>query len=264
MRKRRWLYGSVLSLFVFVGFSSFFSLGMLERAVSYIVYPLLVAQHKLVTPLKSYFQQRRTVTELGRLIAKVQADRDELISENISLHSLLSYALETEELVRYKKRYDDAHMILAQVLMKHYSEQSHYFLLDKGSHDGIEPDMIAVYKNCLLGKVIDVYPYYCKVVLVTDKTCKVAAYCTQTSAGGIHQGVCKENETTLHHVSHLEKLIQHDLVLSSGEGLVFPKGFALGKVKSYESNGLYYAITIEPLLDIRKLAYCYIVKKGTE
>ena len=106
MRKRRWLYGSVLSLFVFVGFSSFFSLGMLERAVSYIVYPLLVAQHKLVTPLKSYFQQRRTVTELGRLIAKVQADRDELISENISLHSLLSYALETEELVRYKKRYD--------------------------------------------------------------------------------------------------------------------------------------------------------------
>ena len=36
--------------------------------------------------------------------------------------------------------------------------------------------MIAVFKDCFLGRVVEVYPWYSKVLLITDPGCKVAVY----------------------------------------------------------------------------------------
>ena len=180
------------------------------------------------------------------------------------LHALLHYDHDIKELADFKKRYEESHGHIAQILMKHFSDQSHFFLIDIGTRQGIKPDMVAVYKNCLIGKVAEVYPFYSKVVLITDKTCKVAAYCAQTHASGIHEGSNQSEQTMLNHVSHLSVMKEGDLILSSGEGLIFPQGFALGNVMSCKPNGLLYTVHVEPLVDMHALAYCLIIQKGAE
>ena len=66
--------------------------------------------------------------------------------------------------------------------------------------------MIAVFKDCLVGRVVEVYPYYSKVILITDPTCKVAAICTSTNVKGIHEGMLSLTTTKLSFVNHLEEV----------------------------------------------------------
>jgi cell shape-determining protein MreC len=63
-------------------------------------------------------------------------------------------------------------------------------------------------------------------------------------------------------VSHLASVKEAEMVVSSGEGLVFPQGFALGRIKMIEPDGLYTKIEIEPLIDLLTIDYCMLMKKG--
>ncbi|MDR3550594.1 MAG: rod shape-determining protein MreC [Candidatus Babeliales bacterium] len=234
----------------------------LEHISSYVMYPILVAQNKIVMPIKQYFERNRSRKEIEDLLSALQHERDDLVAQNVQLNAMLSYTKETKELVDFKKQFESVDARITQVLVKHFSDQSHYFLIDKGSNAGMAPDMVAIYKNCLLGKVIEVYPQYSKVLLVTDSLCKVAAYCAHTQASGIHEGKNNEMLTGIRYISHLAQVEADDLVLSSGDGLIFPKGFALGKIKTCNPEGLFYDVTIEPLLDLRKIDYCFIIQKG--
>ena len=240
----------------------FFSPGALERYSSYVVYPILVLQHSVVAPIKSYFENRKTIAELEQQLARIQQDRDAVIAQNVELNGMISFAQDVKELVEFKQQYnfDDAH--LAEVLVKNFSDQSHYFLIDKGANAGIQKDMAVIYKNALIGKVHEVYPYYSKVLLVSDKSCKVAAYCAQSKATGIYEGCNGYRAASLNHVSHLCQLEVGEMILSSGDGLIFPRGFGLGKIKTFQTDGLFHKVIVEPLIDLRAVNHCYVVQKG--
>lgn len=235
----------------------------LEEYASYIAYPILSVQHCVVQPFKTYFEQRKTTAALQEELAKAQQERDKLLAQNIELSALIDYAQETQELLDFKKRYDFTHCTLAQVLAKNFSEQSHFFLVDKGSHAGIKPEMVALYNDCLIGKVVEVYPYYSKVLLITDQQCKVAVYCAQSKATGIYQGSNQEWCSQLNHVSHLSQLEEGELVISSGDGLIFPRGFGVGKIKSFTTDGLFHHVALELLLDFRAINYCFLIQNGS-
>lgn len=234
----------------------------LERISSYIMYPILVAQNKVVIPIKEYFETKRSMEEMEKMLCALQSEKAELLAQNVQLNAMISYNEEIKELVEFKKQFEKVDAIVCQILVKHFSDQSHYFLIDKGSNAGIVPDMVAIYKNCLLGKVTQVYPKYSKVLLITDAMCKVAAYCVHTQASGIHEGNNNECFTGMRYVSHLAEVEPDDLVLSSGDGLIFPKGFALGKIKECNPAGLFYDVTLTPLIDLRKIDYCFVIQKG--
>lgn len=235
--------------------------GIIERYGSVIVYPLLVVQHKIVTPLKSYFQNRNTITELEQQLVDLQEQHHLVLAQNIELQGMISYAQDTQELIEFKKQYDFSQAVLGQVLVKNFSEQAHFFLIDKGSNAGVVKDMVALYKDCLIGRVVEVYPRYSKIMLVSDQACKVAAYCAQSKATGIYQGDNQEWNSHLNHVSHLAQLEPGELILSSGDGMIFPRGFGIGKVKAFQNEGLFHQVTVEPLVDLHAINHCYLVQK---
>lgn len=235
--------------------------GIIERCGSIIVYPMLVVQHKIVVPLKSYFQNRKTVAELEQQLADLKEQHEITLAQNIELQGMISYAQDTQELVEFKKQYDFSTAVLGQVLVKNFSEQAHFFLIDKGSNAGVAKDMVALYKDCLVGRVVEVYPRYSKVMLISDQTCKVAAYCAQSKATGIYQGDNQEWHSRLNHVSHLAQLEPGELILSSGDGMIFPRGFGIGKVKSFQNDGLFHRVVVEPLVDLHAINHCYLVQK---
>ena len=56
-----------------------------------------------------------------------------------------------------------------------------------------------------------------------------------------------------------KKLFEKEKIYSSGQGTVFPKGFLVGEIESFEPSGLYYAIKIKLALNIAELEYCYLI-----
>jgi rod shape-determining protein MreC len=258
---------------VVVSLASIVSLGLitywwfpsaLDVASSYALYPFLRAQKIVIQPINNFFERKRRMRDLEQKMVTLEKKYETLLQENIILRSSDDYSSDIEELVKFKSRYRSSEKKAVQVLVKHFSNDHHFFLVDAGSNQGISSDMVAVYKNCLVGKVVDVYPCYSKVLLVSDISCKVAAYCSKTRATGIHQGCNNKQRSMLNRVSHFAKIKSSDIVLSSGYGLVFPRGFALGKVKSYNLNGLFYDIDIQPVIELDTIEYCYLIKKGSE
>lgn len=192
----------------------------------------------------------------------MQEQNENFVAGNCALKALQAHYEDIEELVNFKKRYSVENVYCAQIIMRNFSDNEHSILVDGGSRQGIVPDMVAVYKNCLVGRVTHVYPYYSKVLLMSDAGCKVAAYCRSSKIRGIHEGMYNKECSLLQFVSHLHEVKKDDVVLSSGEGLVFPQGFGLGKVQACEPNGLYHKITVVPLINVDALHYCYLIKKG--
>ena len=233
----------------------------IETIASTFLYPVLLAQHTIVTPLVTFYSTQKTIHALETTIATLKQTQKKLLAEVIALHSIVWFTKNTEELIAFKERYRSENMILGHIILKHFSEQEHFFLIDQGSTHGVTVDMVAVYKNCLVGRVTHTYPYYSKITLITDKSCKVAACSPTTKACGISQGCNNVEELRLNYVSHLAKVKMDDLIISNGEGLIFPAGFAVGAIKTCAIEGLCYHITLKPLLDLSTLEYCYVLQK---
>ena len=218
--------------------------------------------------------------ELEKKIDDLKKEYEQVCAENIALKAFSHYKEETKELYSFNKRYLLEHGHVGQILARHFSLNNQFFLVDLGSSQGIEKDMVALYGNAIIGKVVQVYPWYCKVCLITDMDCKISVVClpsvksscsvknrnialelVKKSASGIHEGINAMTHTVIRYVSHLESVKIGDDVFSSGEGLIFPRGFALGQVIAADKGDLFYTVTVQPMIDFQALRYCTIIAK---
>lgn len=241
----------------------------LDSCLSVVAYPCIFLQNKLTNPIKRYRESCQLRRKCNEEYARLQQEREELLKENIELTGMREVWQNIQELVDFKKRYATDTCITANVILKNFSPQSHFFLIDAGSRRGITKDMVAVYKNCLIGRITEIYPFYSRVTLITDPECKVAALCPASQDQGIHQGCGELTKTHLTYVfdpdANAEKRLKKgELVLSSGEGLVFPKGFGLGRIDRVDRENFHCLVTLEPLVDLKNITCCSVVSKGAE
>lgn len=259
----------LLSVFIVVGVLFFFvhhivvkEAGVLERWTSCWTCPLLVVQNKILAPWKNVASLFNNATVLRNQISTLQDENNDLRARIIADEAVDVFAEKTKELREFEKRYDSEQARLCQIILHRFTQQEHAFFIEGGTKQGVAVDMVAVYKNMIIGKVVHAYPHYSKVLAVTDKGCKVSACCTQTKTAGIFQGCGSSENALLLHVDRLKTIKEGDLVVSSGEGTVFPGGFGLGTVVSYMPNGVYYDVRVAPLVSAQDLDYCYVMHKS--
>lgn len=234
--------------------------GRVEQLLSSVSYPFITFSHWVTRPFvaaRSFWTDKK---KLAYDLEQLRRENESLYQQLVELESSKIFLDETRELRNFQKRYDTQEMQLAKVILKQFDNQ-HFFLIDAGKQKNVEKNMAVVYKNCLVGKVTEVYPFYSKVALITDPVCQVASYCVKTKTVGIYQGTKQTDNGSLLHVDHLAKLKKGERVVSSGEGLVFPAGFGIGEVEDFKDTGVHYDVKVKPLIDVTKLAYCYVVQK---
>lgn len=264
IRKARVVLFFIALIFLFfagrrIVHSVFYQAGQIA---SCFLYPILLVQNKIVSPIKSYIHQRKTMQELESELEAIKFEKEALQAELLALKGTASYHEHIKELLTFKKRYQTETALIGQIIFRCFSPQEHSFLVDQGRKQGVQEDMIAVYNNCLVGRVSDVFPWYSKVLAITDRGCKVAAYCEKTKSCGIHVGSNQLELTILEHVSHLSPTRKGDTIFSSGEGLVFPRGFGIGCIKECTKEGLWHRIMVEPFVNLREISCCTLLHKG--
>lgn len=251
------LYFAFHKLFIFAP-------GRLERIASAFLSPFLSIQKKVTDSLDQWQKDRKLNSELKNELEVFRSINENLQAELIALKAGDQYLQNIKLLMDFSKRYKSDKAILTQIILKNFDDGNHFYIIDSGSDHGIEIDMAVVYKNCLIGRVIDAYPYFSKVMLITDKKCKVSSECSKNSYKAIHVGTNSLENSELLFVNNLETVNIDDLVLSNGEGLIFPRGFALGTIKSCKIDGFSYFISVKPLIDFQSLTYCYVIQKGAQ
>lgn len=255
-----WIVGTILCVLLICASESL-SNGVQYIWTSLIVYPALRVGHAIATPLHSWYYQRVSYAQLQQERDALQHELEDVRAQLVCLQSLLDYTQQIQEQIDFKRQQEISGPIV-QILMKQCTSQGHFFWIDAGASQGVVKDMVAVYRQHLLGKVVEVYPWYSKVQLITDASCKVAGYCASTNIHGIHKGCNSERNTVLTYVSHLDTVHPGDQVFSSGEGLVFPRGLLLGHIVSVKPDGLYQQIEVKTDVDLQALRYCMLIDKG--
>ena len=208
---------------------------------------------------KVFKKKFQTLDALKREVAVSQEEIERLEARVIQLEQELDFQDRTRELVSFSHRYKESFHILSKILMKKIDDRDHLLYLDAGSRKGIHKNMIVVYKNSLVGRVTQVYPLYSEVACITDRRCKITAELYNKKIKGIYEGENKE-QAVLKFVPHFQKVEQEDRLYSSGEGLLYPKGFFLGTVSEIKTGAVDQIISIQPPVDFNTLEYVYIIK----
>lgn len=257
-------YGiALITIYFFVRLFVYGQSGLWEQGASYIAYPFLKVQQWITYPFYSVHDYVVSKQELMRERDLYKDEFETLRAKYIETQTLLDYQRGIAPLHENGLKYDIADAQCAFIMLKRFENQgNHFIVVDRGSNDGIVPNMIAVYKNCLIGRVAEVYPWYSHVILITDRTCKVPAYCVSTNAEGIHEGTSFVKNTHLNFISHLEQVNDGDMIFSSGKGMIFPRGLMVGRVVSSHREDLHHIIVVQPECPIDSIQYCYLINKS--
>lgn len=263
-RGRRWFvtrYLLVFLFFLFFGVRFFWPVTQhfSQQILSVVAYPLLVGQAYVVQPLQNIWQNWQTLRGLQHKVQTLQAELAVLQSELIVEQAVNHHTSEVAEISAFKSRYLPERSQVVQIIARQLQPEQQVFYINYGQRDGAVENLVAVYNNCLVGKISTVYPFYSKVTLVTDRICKISAYCAGTNANGIYSGTGMLHNAKLEHVNHMSEIKSGDTILSSGEGLIFPAGFALGKIITFQRCNVDYDITVAPLIDLANLKYCLLL-----
>jgi rod shape-determining protein MreC len=235
-----------------------------DSLASYCAYPFYAVTGSIGNSIASWQQGRTSYHDLKKSHTQLETDYDRAVNELIALRAERHLYEGTKELAVFMERYSIAgHK--AHIMTKNIDENSHFYLVNAGAKAGITKDMVAVYQHHLVGRVVEVYNWYSKVLLITDEKSKIAGYTSKTHAPGIAQGYNQATRCSFTYVSHLYQILDHDLVISSGQGEVYPQGFCLGKIvlHNIKEKELYHHIDIQPIINLRSLSYVLIIDPKT-
>jgi rod shape-determining protein MreC len=173
---------------------------------------------------RNYFYLRGVRQENQRL----QQENLRLRLEQVRMAEDAGQAQRLQALLRFKEQFI-SETVAAQVIGSSGSETSRLVYVDKGSRDGIKPDMAVITPAGVVGKVIRVFPATAQVLEINDQSSGIGAMLAKSRLQGILKGT-PAGEIMVHYVMAEEKVDPGEAVVTSGGDRIFPKGLPIGRV----------------------------------
>jgi len=170
--------------------------------------------------------------------------------ENERLKKLLDY----KRKVSYKTG-------MAKVVGRDLSDYFGVLTIDLGERDGVVTDMPVISPDGVVGKIIEVYPEYSLVMLLTDYKSGISGIIQKSrpvgTVMGAGKGICK-----MKYLSVNDEVKAGDIVVTSGDGK-FPKGLMLGKISDVRpaSDSMSLDVDIIPAVNVLKIEEVLVVFK---
>jgi len=178
--------------------------------------------------------------------------------EQVRLNEDAAQAHRLQSLLAFKEQFV-AKTVPAQVIGSGGSDLSNSIYIDKGSKDGIEPDMAVITAGGIVGKVLRVYPSTSLVLMINDQSSGVGALLEKSRLQGVLHGT-PNGELMLERVMSDEQVSPGDTLLSSGGDQIFPKGLPVGTVsKVSPGREMFLNIKVKPAADLSRLEEVLVV-----
>lgn len=235
-----------------------------ERAVFSVFSPI---QHGLV----SFFQKVGDIWNGYFYLKDIKEDNKKLRKEIFSLkqeNDLFRKALENlrgEKDMKEKLSSLDQNILAARVISLDHSNVYKSVIINKGSIDGVEKNMVILDKyGHLVGRVIGpVSIKESRVQLITDPESGISVYSQSNRVQGIVSGDGRGRCVLKYILSTNEELKNGDTLITSGFDGIFPSGIPVGEVVSVvRTTSLFHDIRIKPYFDFRHLDPVAVLRIG--
>jgi rod shape-determining protein MreC len=146
----------------------------------------------------------------------------------------------------------------AEIIAAGASPEFRTMTIDKGSSDGLKPDMAVIAPAGVVGRVILPSARAAKVQMLIDRNAAAGALIERTRAQGVIVG--QGDTLRMEYVPGTADVQEGDLVVTSGIDGIYPKGFAIGTVESVDRGpGTYHDISVRPAVDFSRLEEVLVV-----
>ncbi len=191
---------------------------------------------------------------------QLRGDIERMKLEQARLSEDANMARRIQTLLAFKEQYVES-TIAAQVIGTSGSEQSRVLYIDKGSDDGIKPDMAVITPTGIVGKIVQVSAGSAQVLPINDQLSGVGAALKDSRLQGILKGSAN-GTTTLQYIMSDEPVKPGEPVITSGGDRIFPKGLEIGNVASVEpGKDLFLNIRVIPSARLDRLEEVLVITK---
>jgi len=151
----------------------------------------------------------------------------------------------------------------AKVINNSVNKQFNYITINKGSRQGIKPDMGIICSDGVVGVITNVSPNYATGLSLLNKRFSIPAkisknnYTGNLAWDGEHTNTADLKEIPFHILVNVG-----DTVVTSGLSSIFPEGIMIGTITKWDqANGTnFYNIKVELTTSFRTLKYVEVVK----
>jgi rod shape-determining protein MreC len=190
---------------------------------------------------------------LQRQLAQLRLERAAISEDAVSAERLRA-------LLGFKQQYIAA-TVAAQVIGTSGSDQSRLLTLDKGSDDGLKPEMPVITPDGAVGKLRDVFPHSSQLLLLSDPTSGAGVMLQSTRIRAVLRG-SPTGALEITNLTQDSRIKPGEKVLTTGGDQVFPRGLAVGTVESIRADTEhppYTIITLKPAANLNQLEEVLVV-----
>jgi rod shape-determining protein MreC len=152
--------------------------------------------------------------------------------------------------------------MVAKVVNNSTNRRSNYLTLDRGSLQGVKPEMGVISPDGIVGIVKDVSEHYCSVISFLHKDSRISARVKKNGFIGsmVWEGYDARTGSLKDIAKHV-KLAVGDTIVTSSFSAIFPEGVMIGKIGKLNSNtGVnFQEIDVRLSTPFSSLSHVYIV-----
>ena len=186
--------------------------------------------------------------------------RRELAQLQVALQQERALAQQSRGLAQLLKLREQVQLdtVAAAVIAGSASPDFRTLTIDKGSTDGLRPDMAVIAPAGVVGRVITPSARAAKVQLLVDRNAAAGVLVERSRAQGVVEGT--GGGLRLNYVSSTADVQPGDVVSTSGIDGIYPKGFVVGQIESVQRGaGTFGAIVIRPAVDFSSIEAVLVV-----
>ncbi|MCF8364261.1 MAG: rod shape-determining protein MreC [Bacteroidales bacterium] len=151
----------------------------------------------------------------------------------------------------------------AKVISNSINRRNNYLKLNKGSLQGIKPDMAVVATGGIVGQVIEVSDHFSSVMSILNSNARVSAKLRKSNQVGslFWDGQDYKMGKLVDIPSHVRINIG-DTVVTSGYSYTYPEGRIVGVVEGFniEEGESFFEVDVRFSVDFNNLSYVYVIQ----
>ncbi len=206
-------------------------LEILRSSISTLVYPLQYGAG--------------LVSDLPRKISATMQSRQALMDENerlreeqLRMYSRLQRTATLEDEIRRLRALLESsvefyeRVLVAELVGVELEAFRQQIIINKGMTHGVFNGQPVVDAGGIMGQIIHVAPFSSTVLLITDPTHSIPVQVNRNGLRSVAVGLGQDNIVSLEHIPVNADIKDGDLIVSSGLGRRFPRGYPVGTVSS--------------------------------
>jgi rod shape-determining protein MreC len=183
---------------------------------------------------------------------RLRAELGQLQLRNRELESQANEAQRLSAMLNFREAHPEAPILAAQVIGASADSTSHTLFINRGTRDHIRNNMAVVTPDGVVGKIVEAFPSTAQVLLINDKESGVGALFAASRTHGVVKGSGDPNPR-LDYIVNDEKVKAGDVLLTSGDDRIFPKGLLIGTVTDAKPALPFQVIHVQPAARLDRL-----------